>query len=168
MDRALEAVRQEGGRFTATRRIVLEALTALTAEAAAPGPGTNPGTNTNPSPGPSSSTGTGTGATAEQLAELIRAEHPSFSDSTVYRSLERFEKLGLVTHAHLGHGPALWRLADQPRWYVVCSACEAAVQVDPDVIRPLLSELMRQVGFSMDGHFAITGLCQRCSARGRG
>jgi Fur family ferric uptake transcriptional regulator len=159
VDRALEAVRQEGGRLTATRRIVLEALTALTVEAGAAGPSTGP----SPSPG----TGPGTGATAEQLAEVIRAEHPSFSDSTVYRSLERFEKLGLVTHAHLGHGPALWRLADQPRWYVVCSACEAAVQVEPDVIRPLLSELMRRVGFSMDGHFAITGLCQRCSARER-
>ena len=138
VDRALAAVRQEGGRLTPTRRIVLEALATLTAA-------------------------TGTGATAEQLAERIRAEHPSFSDSTVYRSLERFEKLGLATHAHLGHGPALWRLADQPRWYVVCSACDAAVQIEPDVIRPLLSELMRQVGFSMDGHFAITGLCPRCS-----
>lgn len=137
VDRFLDALRQEGGRLTATRRVVLEALTAAG----------------------------DAGASAEQLGERIRVEHPTFSDSTVYRSLERFEKLGLATHSHLGHGPALWRLADQPRWYVVCSACDAAVQIEPDVIRPLLSELMRQVGFSMDGHFAITGLCQRCSAR---
>lgn len=137
LDEALQLVRDEGGRTTATRRIVLEALARHSDE----------------------------GVTAERLAEIIRSEHPSFSESTVYRSLECFERVGIASHSHLGHGPALWRRAVTPRWYAVCSACGAALDVDSPLMDRLARELRRRSGFRMDGHFAITGVCSACAGQ---
>lgn len=134
LEQALRSLREGGGRATGTRRIVLRALAARGER----------------------------GATAENLAERIRSEHPGFSESTVYRSLERFEQLGIATHAHLGHGPALWRLADRPRWYAVCSSCGTAIDLDPTLMDRLARELRRRSGFRMDGHFAVTGRCAAC------
>lgn len=136
IDSALEAVRRDGGRSTTTRRIVLEALVA----AGEPG------------------------VTAEDLAERIRREHPAFTSSTIYRCLDRFEELGITTHAHLGHGPALWRLVDQPRWYLVCTSCGNTVDADPALVDRLSADLVTSVGFRLDGHFALTGQCARCRA----
>lgn len=133
---AMEAVRRDGGRSTTTRRIVLEALVDAG----------------------------GDGVTAEDLADCIRTQHPTFTTSTIYRCLERFEELGVIAHAHLGHGPALWRLVDQPRWYLVCTSCGKSMDADTALVEQLSSQLMRTVGFRLDGHFALTGQCADCSA----
>ena len=135
VDKAMAAVRREGGRSTITRRIVLEALA-------------------------DSDDG---GVTAEDLAEHIREDHPAFTTSTIYRCLEKFEELGVATHAHLGHGPAVWRLVDRPRWYLVCNRCGTTVDADPELIERLAGELFRHTGFRVDGHFALTGYCGACS-----
>ena len=49
--------------------------------------------------------------TAEELAAEIQAHAPDVSISTVYRNLEELERLGVVVHSHLGHGPATYHLA---------------------------------------------------------
>ncbi len=43
--------------------------------------------------------------TAEEIAVEIQARAPDISISTVYRNLEELERLGVVVHSHLGHGP---------------------------------------------------------------
>ncbi len=134
VERALEAVRRDGGRSTTTRRIVLEAL--LDAG--------------------------DSGVTADSLAEHIRRSHPTFTSSTIYRCLERFEELGVLAHSHLGHGAAVWRLVDRPRWYLVCNNCGASIDADPALVESLSAELQRSVGFRLDGHFALTGRCAAC------
>src|SRR5680860_1841365 len=42
-------------------------------------------------------------ATAEQVCAHVQTTAPSFSLSTVYRTLDLLEEIGLVTHAHLDH-----------------------------------------------------------------
>ncbi|GAA2924325.1 hypothetical protein GCM10020221_20370 [Streptomyces thioluteus] len=44
--------------------------------------------------------------------------------STVYRTLELLEELGLVSHAHLGHGAPTYHLADRhDHIHLVCRDC---------------------------------------------
>jgi Fur family ferric uptake transcriptional regulator len=43
--------------------------------------------------------------TAEDLAAEVQAEAPDVHLSTVHRNLEELERLGVVTHVHLGDGP---------------------------------------------------------------
>ena len=49
--------------------------------------------------------GTSEPLTAEQLSDRIGA---SADVASVYRNLEAFERLGLIRHFHLGHGPGLY------------------------------------------------------------
>ena len=40
----------------------------------------------------------------EEITAKVQADSRSVNTSTVYRTLDLLEELGLVTHTHLGHG----------------------------------------------------------------
>ena len=52
-------------------------------------------------------------ATPEEVAEKVRQTHPGINLSTVYRNLETLENVGLVQHAHLGHGGVRYHAAPE-------------------------------------------------------
>jgi len=84
--------------------------------------------------------------------------------STVYRNLEVLEEVGLVRHAHLGHGSPTYHVADHHRHlHLVCSRCGAVAEVPVDVASDLVTALRADHGFVTDiDHFAIQGLCSAC------
>ena len=53
--------------------------------------------------------------TAEELAGEVQAQGARRHISTIYRNLEELERLGVIVHSHLGHGPATYHLASHPR-----------------------------------------------------
>jgi Fe2+ or Zn2+ uptake regulation protein len=131
----LALLRARGERITTARRAVLAAL----AEA-----GEHP--------------------SAEELAAAVGRTSPQIHRATIYRTLETLRRLGVVEHTHLGHGPAVYHLADRVHQHLVCEDCGAVVEVPPDVFRPLEHTLERDYGFEMSSrHFAVTGRCARCA-----
>ena len=63
-------------------------------------------------------------ATPEAICEEVRRTARGVNLSTVYRTLELLEELGLVTHTHLGHGAQIYHTADQPAHvHLVCRRC---------------------------------------------
>lgn len=130
----MELIRREGGRATGARRIILEALARA-----------------------------GGRVTAEQLAESVSSRYPEIHQSTVYRTLERFESLGIAHHTHLGHGPAQWHLTGRPCSYLVCRHCGGVTEAEGAFFGNLDRRIRRQFGFEIDlQHFAITGTCSAC------
>ena len=62
-------------------------------------------------------------ATPEEIASSVRRTASGLSISTVYRTLELLEDLGLVRHSHLGHGAPTYSLAAQDdHVHLVCRA----------------------------------------------
>lgn len=101
--------------------------------------------------------------TAEELAADVQARFPSVNISTVYRTLDTLEDLGIVDHVHLGHGRAIYHLTDDDHQHLVCESCEAVEEIAIDKLRPLFRTIEREHGFEVDRrHFAIVGLCRRC------
>ena len=90
--------------------------------------------------------------------------------STIYRSLELLEQLGLVTHTHLGHGAPRYHLAAEAEHvHLVCAECGRITQVSPDAVQPLVSALAEQHGFETDvGHLTVFGRCAGCRKAGAG
>jgi Fe2+ or Zn2+ uptake regulation protein len=103
-------------------------------------------------------------ATAEALQARVQAEHPEVHMATIYRNLETLERLGLVEHTHLGHGPAVYHLADELHQHLVCESCGFVVEVPADLLRPVEQDVRARYGFVMrPGHFAVVGRCADCA-----
>jgi Fe2+ or Zn2+ uptake regulation protein len=134
VERILTRLCSGGGRRTAPRQAIAEALV----------------------DGPSH-------ITAEDIAAAVQGRFPSVNLSTVYRTLETLEDAGVVDHVHLGHGRAIYHLADDDHQHLVCERCEGVEELPVAKLRPLLRTLERDFGFEVDRrHFAIVGLCRGC------
>ncbi len=104
-------------------------------------------------------------ATPDDILTEVRRTASGVNISTVYRTLELLEELGLVSHAHLGHGAPTYHLADRHHhMHLVCRDCGSVAEVDVSVAAPLTDALRRSHGFDTDmKHFAIFGRCAQCS-----
>lgn len=102
--------------------------------------------------------------TAEELAAEVQRTHPDVHRSTVYRCLEALEQHGIVDHTHLGHGPAVYHLADDQHHHLVCEACGAVVELDDAIFEDLRTRLQAEHRFAIrPHHFALPGRCAGCS-----
>jgi Fur family transcriptional regulator, ferric uptake regulator len=106
-------------------------------------------------------------ATPDDILCEVRRTASGVNISTVYRNLELLEELGLVSHAHLGHGAPTYHLADRHHhMHLVCRECDAVVEADVSVAAPFADELRERFGFETDmKHFAIFGRCADCARR---
>ncbi len=103
--------------------------------------------------------------TADDLAALVQEAQPDVHLSTIYRSLDALERIGVVDHVHLGHGRAVYHLADEPHQHLVCEVCGAVVEVPDATFAELSDTLRRRYGFTIrPNHFAVLGRCRACAA----
>jgi Fur family transcriptional regulator, ferric uptake regulator len=131
-----EALRARGLRSTLQRRLVLDAVAAL---------------------------GHGT---PEQVCERVQVEAPSLSPSTVYRTLELLEKLGVVSHTHLGHGAPTYHVSGHEHIHLVCRRCGAVQEADVVQAGALAQEVADRYGFATDvAHLSLDGVCARCAGK---
>ncbi len=136
LGRILEMFRERGGRVTAPRRAIITAL--LDA---------------------------GGHVTADELASTVQAAHPDVHTSTIYRCLGSLEELDVVDHVHLGHGRAVYHLADETHQHLVCEECGTVVEVPEAVFSSLATSVRKRFGFTVEArHFAVTGRCASCQA----
>jgi Fur family ferric uptake transcriptional regulator len=86
--------------------------------------------------------------------------------STVYRTLELLERLGLVWHTHLGKGAPVYHAAEHPHLHVVCASCGAIASAPPGLLDAAAERLAADIGFTVDvGHVALSGTCAACRER---
>jgi Fur family ferric uptake transcriptional regulator len=102
-------------------------------------------------------------ATAEAIAS--RADL-SLDLASVYRNLETLERVGIVQHVHLGHGPGLYALAGaREREYLVCDRCGRVEAVESERLERTRAAIRSDFGYEARfTHFPIVGLCAGCAA----
>ena len=129
-----DTLRASGYRVTPQRQLVLEAVTNLEH------------------------------ATPEEIFADIHQTARGVNVSTVYRTLELLEQVGLVTHTHLGHGaPVYHPAAGAQHVHLVCRDCEKVIQVEPAAVGSLVTALDEEFGFETDvGHLTVFGRCAEC------
>lgn len=133
-------LRDAGLRSTGQRRAVLEALSALRH------------------------------ATVDQLAAEVQRTLPEVSLSTVYRTLEALDEVGLVTHAHLHHGSPTYHTVDEePHLHLVCAGCGSVAQQPVGIARDLAETVLLRAGFRVDlTHLTLHGRCVECAGSAEG
>lgn len=103
-------------------------------------------------------------ATPDEILAEVQAQSTAVNVSTVYRTLEVLEELGLVRHTHLSdRAPTYHSISDHEHFHLVCRNCHRVVSVDPEVVAPFAERLCAEQGFVIDvGHLAIFGTCVEC------
>jgi len=131
----LELLREKGGRVTTSRRVLLSCLFE-----------------------------SGPHHTAEELAQEVQRIAPDVHLSTIYRNLDELERLGVIIHSHLGHGPATYHLATETHGHLVCEVCDGQMEAPEEFFRDLTTAARQQYGFVVDPrHFAVLGRCAICA-----
>jgi Fur family ferric uptake transcriptional regulator len=105
-------------------------------------------------------------ATPEQVHAVVQQTADSVNITTVYRTLELLEELGVVTHTHLSHGAPTYHPAQtHPHIHLVCRCCGTVAEEDPAALQPVVERLRARRGFQVDvAHVALFGVCASCGA----
>ena len=133
-----DVLRDQGYRITPQRQLVLEAVNTLGH------------------------------ATPEELLTEVQKTAAAVNLSTIYRTLEVLEQVGLVTHAHIGHGAPTYHVVDDtPHIHLVCSRCRKVESIDGDDFAKYANKLENDNGFVVNiSHVALHGLCKKCANEG--
>ncbi|MFE3454840.1 Fur family transcriptional regulator [Nonomuraea sp. NPDC059194] len=129
-----EELRAKGYRVTPQRQLVLEAVKTL---------------------------GHGT---PEEICAKVQQTARGVNISTVYRTLELLEELGMVTHTHLNHGAPTYHLATEAdHVHLVCRHCGEVSEVRLELADGLVKGLDDEMGFETDvRHLTVFGRCRNC------
>src|SRR6266508_1463577 len=101
--------------------------------------------------------------TPTAVARRVQERVPGVNASTVYRTLDLLEDLGVLSHAHLESGPEYHRRTESRHVHLTCSRCGAEDSLSMNEAGRLEQLIVRHHGFRPDlTHFAISGLCARC------
>ncbi len=84
--------------------------------------------------------------------------------STVYRTLELLDELGLIRHAHISdRAPTYHSVTDHEHFHLVCRGCRQVISVPENRLRGLSEQVRTEHGFSVDtAHLTVFGLCGSC------
>jgi Fur family ferric uptake transcriptional regulator len=105
-------------------------------------------------------------ATPDAIAQQVRLTAPGVNITTVYRTLELLEQLGLVRHAHLDHGAPTYHPAEDEHVHIVCRVCDEVTEADTALVDEVVRRLAADRDFTVDvGHITIFGTCTRCRRR---
>jgi Fur family ferric uptake transcriptional regulator len=133
-DQVLEALRERGLRMTPQRRAIVREIMSTNGHISPP-----------------------------DVARRVRERVPGVNPSTIYRTLDLLENLGILTHAHLESGAEYHRIAEARHVHLICSNCGADDALSMGEADRLKSVITRHSGFAPDfTHFAISGLCEAC------
>ena len=132
-----DALRRRGLRWTSQRQAVIEVLAA--------------------------SDGHVTGA---ELVERCRARDAGTTPSTVYRTLDLLEEIGLVRHGHDADGREEFHvLPAGQHGHLHCSSCGSTWEIDERRGEVVAAALRSEDGFELDiGHVTLVGRCGQCAA----
>lgn len=106
--------------------------------------------------------------TGSDLVERCRSRNPATIPSTVYRTLDVLEELGMVRHGHGADGREEFHvLPEQEHGHLHCAECSATWEIGEEQAGTIARAFRAADGFEIDiGHVTLVGRCRECSGRG--
>jgi len=104
--------------------------------------------------------------TGAELVERCRAQDPTTTPSTVYRTLDVLEELGLLSHSHGADGREEFHVRPvAAHGHLHCNGCGTTWEIDSAEAASLVETLARQRDFAVDlSHLSIAGRCSGCGS----
>ena len=107
--------------------------------------------------------------TGAELIERCRAVDPTTIPSTVYRTLDVLEGLGLIRHSHGANGREEFHvLPGAVHGHLHCTGCGSTWEIPADEAAAVVESLRASRRFAVDvTHLSISGRCAGCSEKAR-
>jgi Fur family ferric uptake transcriptional regulator len=105
--------------------------------------------------------------TGAALVERCRDIDPQTTPSTVYRTLDVLDDLGIVRHAHGADGREEFHvLPEADHGHLHCHGCGETWEIGLAEAATLVAALRADRGFAVElSHLSIAGLCRDCAPR---
>lgn len=108
--------------------------------------------------------------TGAELVERCRSRDPDTIPSTVYRTLDVLEDLGVIRHSHGADGREEFHvLPASEHAHLYCRVCAGSWEMTTDdpVVVSAVDGVRAGHGFEIDvPHLTLTGVCATCRAAG--
>lgn len=102
-------------------------------------------------------------ATADQVFQAVRNDHPTISRATVYRNLNVLAQEGKIRRLAIANGPDCFDHVASPHYHIRCTKCGQVVDVDPLDAPEIENHLAHTNGFLLTGHeLLFHGICPEC------
>ncbi len=103
--------------------------------------------------------------TGAELVERCRQADPQTIPSTVYRTLDVLEDLGVIRHCHGVDGREEFHvLPATEHGHLFCSRCGGSWDIEASEAEHLVRSLRERRGFEADlSHVTVVGLCRGCA-----
>lgn len=104
--------------------------------------------------------------TGAELVDRCRELDPGTIPSTVYRTLDVLEELGLVSHSHAADGREEFHVRPtDEHGHLHCIGCGESWEIDATEAAGLVAAVAEGRGFKVDlSHLSIAGRCRSCAA----
>lgn len=108
--------------------------------------------------------------TGAELVDGCRSIDPSTTPSTVYRTLDVLEELGIVSHSHGRAGRQEFHVnPSRDHGHLACSTCGRTWELGADEVGPLVADLRSRRGFEVElDHLTVEGRCRACAVAATG
>lgn len=105
-------------------------------------------------------------STEEVFGEL-KKKYPNIGLATVYRTVQLFEKIGLVQRVSLDDGRLRYQMADpeekHEHHHLICLVCGDVMDVQEDMLELFEEKIFSQKGFKVTNHKVnLFGICEKC------
>jgi len=107
---------------------------------------------------------------AEQIYEQIRADYPTTSQATVYKTLSLLKSMGEVFEVTVAsEGSRYDGNKPYPHPHVICTKCGQILDPEFEAMAGISQEIARQTGYKITHEqLNFFGLCPRCQTEGEG
>jgi Fur family transcriptional regulator, ferric uptake regulator len=102
--------------------------------------------------------------TGSELVDRCRDLDPTTIPSTVYRTLDVLEEIGVIRHSHAADGRQEFHvLPSIEHGHLMCRECRATWEIPAAEAAELVAALESRRGFRVDvSHLSISGTCGAC------
>ncbi len=105
--------------------------------------------------------------TTEEMFEIVKIDCPEIGLATVYRTLQLFENIGIVSILNLNDGIVRYELSnsreEHQHHHLVCTKCGSLFEVEMDLLEELEKNISEKYNFKILNHsLKFYGICNRC------
>ncbi len=104
---------------------------------------------------------------ALELDDELRRRKPPVARASIYRALDQFEELGLVSRIEMTRGTAAYERIDPDghhHHHAICRNCGKLETFEDRDLERAIGRLSNRMSFEVSEHdVVLRGLCQRCS-----